>query len=222
MFQDDELPIIKFETPTSILVCGPTNCGKTEFVKKLLENAEIMFKEPPSYILYCYASVWQSKFSEMLKTIKNIHFQEGLPTETDLMSLRKDNKHFICVMDDLMSQCANNTSMEQLVCVGSHHFNMTIIYLVQNLFQKGRVMRTLSLNMHYFVLFKNYRDQLQIQTFGRQAFPQQLKYFIDAFDKATSSVPYGYLVSDMNPHSNKLYCLRTRIFPGEGTIVYRP
>jgi hypothetical protein len=96
--------------------------------------------------------------------------------------------------------------------------NASMIYLVQNLFQKGRVMRTLSLNMHYFVLFKNYRDQLQIQTFGRQAFPQQLKYFIDAFDKATSSVPYGYLVSDMNPHSNKLYCLRTRIFPGEGTI----
>ena len=120
-----------------------------------------------------------------------------------------------------MSESANSVEVERFVCVGSHHLNMTIICLVQNLFQKGKVMRTLSLNCHYFVMYKNRRDQEQINRFGRQAFPQQSKYFVDAYMKATST-PYGYLLVDLNPHSYKLYSLRTRIFPGEDVIVYRP
>jgi hypothetical protein len=67
------------------------------------------------------------------------------------------------------------TMNERFVCIGSHHLNMTIICLVQNVFQKGKIMRTLSLNTHYFVLYKNRRDQEQIQRFGREAFPQQSK-----------------------------------------------
>lgn len=82
-------------------------------------------------------------------------------------------------------------------------------------------MRTLSLNTHYFVLYKTRRDQEQILRFGGQAFPQQSKYFLDAYQKATFT-PYGYLLVDLNPHSCKLYSLRTRFFPGEDIIVYRP
>lgn len=218
-----EPSLIQFETPTSILVCGPSNCGKTVFVKKILENARLMFKEPPVYILYCYGSVWQHMFDDMKQTVENINFHEGLPTKIELIEIHKDNNgHFICVLDDLMSESANSTCVEQLVCVGSHHLNMTIISLVQNLFQKVKVMRTLSLNTHYFVLYKNYRDSDQIMRFGRQVFPQQSKYFFDVYQKATNLSSFGYLLVDLNSHSNKLYTLRTRIFPGEDTIVYRP
>ena len=98
---------------------------------------------------------------------------------------------------------------------------MTIICLVQNLIQKGKVMHTLSLNTHYFVLYKNRSDQEQIQRFDRQASPQQSKYFLDAY-LTVASTPYGYLLVDLNPHSCKLYSLRTIIFPGEDIIVYRP
>ena len=80
---------------------------------------------------------------------------------------------------------------------------MTIICLAQNLFQKGKVMRTLSLNIHHFVLYKNRRDQEQIQRFGRQAFLQQSKYFLDAYLEAASTL-YGYVLVYLNPHSCKL------------------
>ena len=144
------------------------------------------------------------------------------PSDQDrIIDIYRDNGHIICVLDDLMSESANSVEVEQFVCIGSHHLNMTIICLVQNLFQKGKVMRTLILNTHYFVLYKNRRDQKQIQRFSRQAFPQQSKYFLDVYRKAIST-PYGYLLVDINLHSNKLYSLRSRIFPGEDTIVYRP
>ena len=98
-----------------------------------------------------------------------------------------------------MSEIANSVEVERFVCIESHHLKMTIICLVQNKIQKRKVMRTLSLNTHYCVLYKNRRDQEQIQRFGRQAFLQQSKYFLDGYLKAAST-PYGYLLVDLNPH----------------------
>jgi hypothetical protein len=162
--------LLQFETPTLFMVCGPTNSGKTWFVKRILENAHLMFKEPPTFVLYFYGSVWQPMFDDMQHNVKNICFHEGLPTKSELLDIYRDNGHFICVLDDLMSERANSVEVEQFVCIGSHHLNVTIICLIQNLFQKGKVMRTLSLNTHYFVLYKNRRDQEQIQRFGSQVF----------------------------------------------------
>lgn len=82
-------------------------------------------------------------------------------------------------------------------------------------------MRTISLNMHYYILFENRRDMEQILRFGRQVLPHQSKFFFDSYKKSTIS-KYGYLLVDLNPHTDKLYSLRTRIFPEEDTIVYRP
>jgi hypothetical protein len=161
-----------------------------------------------------------SPCSATLQNVKNICFHEGLPTKAELLNIYRDNGHFICVFGDLMSESANSVEVEQFVCIGSHHLNMTIICLVQNLFQKGKVMHTLSLNTHYFVLYKNRRDQEQIQRFGRQPFPQQSIYVVDAYRNATST-PYGYLLVDLNPHSNKLYSFRSRIFPCESSQWWR-
>lgn len=217
-----EPPVLQFETPSSLLVCGPSNSGKTSFVKRLLENASLMFKTPPKYILYCYGSVWQPIFDEMEKCVKNIRFFKGLPTEDEFLDIRDSNDgHFVCVLDDLMSQSSNSSFVEKIVYAGSHHLNMTIVCLMQNLYQKGKVMRTISLNMHYYILFENRRDMEQILRFGRQVLPHQSKFFFDSYKKSTIS-KYGYLLVDLNPHTDKLYSLRTRIFPEEDTIVYRP
>ena len=49
-----------FKSPSSILVVGPTSCGKTTFIKRLLlENLEL-FKTRPPRVRYCYGS-WQDK-----------------------------------------------------------------------------------------------------------------------------------------------------------------
>ena len=45
---------------------------------------------------------------------------------------------------------------------------MSVIFLTQNLFHKNKHMRTISLNAHYLVLFKNPRDVEQFTTLARQ------------------------------------------------------
>ena len=125
------------------------------------------------------------------------------------------------VLDDLMMDAANSDEVVHLMCVGSHHHNITVIHILQNLFQKGKSMRTASINCHYFILMANKRDTMQINTLGRQVFPGQLKFFIRSYELATQK-NVSYLLLDLCPRSEKYYQLRTNILPGESTIVYQP
>ena len=214
-----EESLIKFESPTSIFVVVPSNSGKSFLTRQILQSD--IFKSQPSAIYFCY-SVWQSIYDEMKSSIPNIFFHNGLPSKDELIDWSNNKEdHKLIILDDLMMDAADCTDVVHMFCVGSHHYNFTIIHILQNLFLKGKIMRTVSLNCHYFILFKNYRDQLQIKTFGKQVFPGNLRFFMDAFDKATSE-KYGYLVVDLNPHSDKTYQLRTNILPGQTTIVYQP
>ena len=95
----------------------------------------------------------------------------------------------------LMMDAANSEEIVHLMCVGSHHHQITVIHILQNLFQKGKFMRTTSLNCHYFILMANKRDTLQINTLGRQIIPGQLKFFMRSFELATQE-NFSYLLLD--------------------------
>ena len=69
----------------------------------------------------------------------------------------------------------HNNNSERL-----HHVGISVIYLAQNLFRRGKYSCDLSLNMDYIVLFKNVRDSSQIGHLARQMFPR-----IWAFQDAT-------------------------------------
>jgi septin family protein len=75
--------LLKFETPTSMFIVGPSNSGKTFFIKRLLEMSSGMFKAPPSRIYFCF-SVWQELYDQMSKNVPNIHFRKGLPSMEEL------------------------------------------------------------------------------------------------------------------------------------------
>jgi len=180
MTEGEETPVLQFETPTSFMICGPTNSGKATFVKRLLENASVMFKEPPSCMWYSYGSVWQPVFTEMQHSIDNIYFHKGIPSREDLAEIcGGNNRHFICVLNDLLHQIVDDVWAKELICMSSHHLNCNVCLIGHNIFEKGKVMRTLSLNVHYYSLFENRRDSEQLVRFGRQAFPHKAKYFLD-------------------------------------------
>jgi hypothetical protein len=66
----------------------------------------------------------------------------------------------------------------------SHHRNMSVMYIAHNLFHRGKHHRTVSLNAHYMVLFKNPRDVSQIMALAHQMYPQRTKYFLEAYTAA--------------------------------------
>ena len=101
----------------------------------------------------------------------------------------------------------------------AHHKNLTVIFIVQNLFPKGKHARDISLNAHYIIVFKNPRDKLQIEYLARQIMPRHSKGVVQVFEEATRK-PHSYLLFDLTQSTHDALRIRTNIFPDETMHVY--
>ena len=99
----------------------------------------------------------------MLVAMPHIEFVKGILTALEQDSSFDVNKRNLIVFDDQMIDASKDKRILNLFTRGSHHRNLSVIYIVQNLFHQGRGSRSISLNSHYLVLFKNTRDKLQIK-----------------------------------------------------------
>ena len=79
----------------------------------------------------------------------------------------------ILVLDDLMEESVSDSKIINMFIVGSHHRNISVLFLMQNVYQKGHHTRTMSMNAQYMVFFENPRDQTQIGILARQIFPSK-------------------------------------------------
>jgi len=90
-----------------------------------------------------------------------------------------------------------------------------MINMTQNVFDKNKYARTISLNANYLVLFKNPRDTNQFAVLSRQMYPESWKFAIEAYWDAISS-PFSYLLVDLRPDQEHECCrLWTNISPGK-------
>ena len=202
---------LRFRHPSTFMIVGPSQSGKTRFVVKLIQRANQMIDRPPERVVWCYGSDQPDLFRELSDSVE---FVEGLPATNIL-----DGRRTLLIIDDLMTETDGRVT--DLFTKGSHHKNASVIYISQNLYNKGKENRTISLNTHYLVLFKNPRDVAQISHLGRQIFPERAKYFSESFTDATSR-PYGYLLVDLKSSTPDELRLRAAIFADEkySTTVY--
>ena len=206
-------PLVPFHSGSPIIISGPTGSGKTYWTNKLLSNK--MFTKPVTSVLYCYG-VYQSYFKEM--KIPNLEFHEGLPILEKVESLN-DGKFHVIVLDDLMEYIVKSIETQNLFTKYCHHYNITAIFLTQNIFAQGPCARSININTHILVIFANKRDESQAVYLGKQLYPGNSKIFMEAYEDATSQL-HGYLVVDCDPKSPRELKMRTNIFPGEDTICY--
>ena len=184
--------LVPFHAGSPIMVAGPTSLGKTYWTHKLLTHN--MFTESVASVLYCYG-VFQNYFNQM--KIPNIEFHEGLLTLEKVQSLHDGSFHVI-VLDDLMEYIVKSIEVQNLFTKYCHHYNITVIFLTQNMFTQGPCARTININTHILVLFANKRDESQAMNLGKQLYPCNSKVFMDAYEDATSYL-HGYLVIDCDP-----------------------
>jgi hypothetical protein len=161
--------------PFTSVISGPTGSGKSVFVRRFVHNIKHMMTPIPDRILWCYG-----ENQTLYGTVDGVDFQQGLP---DLDNLDSREKHLI-ILDDLMDE--TNQRAASLFTKKSQHRNITVMYIVQNLFHRGKHHRTISLNGHYMVVFKNPRDVSQIMALAHQMYPQRTEYFLEAYTTATA------------------------------------
>jgi len=146
---DDDL---KFRHPFSCIVSGPSGSGKTSFVRRFLKNLPHLCTEPifAGGVVWCYGE--KSAVPSHLPAYIRIH--EGVPEDFG----SANGEPSLVILDDLLTDVYSKQVCE-LFTRGSHHRNISVILITQNLFHQGRFCRDISLNAHYIVAFKNVRDK---------------------------------------------------------------
>ena len=151
---------------------------------------------------------------DMLVTIPNIEFVKGIPTALEQDAYFNVNKRNLIVFDDQMIDAGKEKRIVNLFTRGSHHRNLSVIYIVQNLFHQGKGSRSISLKSHYLVLFKNPRDKLQVLTLAKQMYPGRTGFLLRQYEEVVRR-PYGYRLIDLKTTTQDDCRLRTNVLPGE-------
>jgi hypothetical protein len=160
-----------------------------------------MINPPPEKIMFFYG-----EYQDLFMEYPEVEFVEGLPT----MSQFDGRQRTLVILDDLLSQ--TNSNVEQIFTKGSHHRDLSVIFLSQNLFHQNKHNRTLSLNAHYIVVFKAPRDATQIVTLSKQMYPGKSRFLVESYNDATRKA-YGYLFIDLRGETPDEYRIRANIFP---------
>mgnify|MGYP002784333215 FL=1 len=224
-----------FTVPARILVCGPSSSGKTTFVLKLLQKASDLFVFPcgenasssryPFDNIFLVHRSWQGAYSEIARSVpipvyfvrnesgnevSQVSEREGYSVE-ELIQEKKSRRPLFIFDDALQLQ---GDEILDLFCRQSHHLNASIIFILQNIFERSnKILRTLSLNCTAIVLMKNPRDASQIRHLAYQMYPTTAKAqkMIDIYHEATAA-PHSYLVIDLRQDTSDACRLRSNLF----------
>ena len=152
-------PEFKFHHTFSILVVGPTQCGKTYFVQQVLTKNCIKYPSEKSTQIYWFYNQWQPRYDALKRALKKrIQFTQGLPDLSGDLNEINPEYNNILVFDDLMSQAIDSPVLSQLFTQGRHR-NASVILLLQNMFPKGKYNTDISRNAQYVVLFRSPSDR---------------------------------------------------------------
>jgi hypothetical protein len=193
-----------FQHPANILIVGPTRSGKTSFLECALRNHQ--FEPEPERITWVYSEM-QNGYDELqqlahtgqLGACQHIEFVKD-DTDYEAMYESMDaTKENMLVLDDQMTEAATGgkralAALTKLFTKGSHHRRVTIVFILQNAFEKG--LRSVSLQANYYVLTKNPRGDEQVARLAQSLSRNKMDFVVDAFNDATRS-PFSHLLIDM-------------------------
>ena len=143
--------------PFTASVSGPTSCGKTYFVKSLLQNCSTAISPSPQRIIWLYKR-WQPLYDVIQESVlPKVEFIQGIPSNIDQDSFIHPSVRNLVIIDDLMTSSSKDPRINELFTEGSHHRNLSVIAINQNLYyEKDPTQRR---NCHYLILFNNPVDK---------------------------------------------------------------
>lgn len=129
----------------------------------------------------------------------SVEFIQGIPLDLEQDSFIHPGTRNLIILDDLMSTAAKDSRINELFTEGSHHRNLSVMAINQNLYHNKDL-----------VLFNNPVDRQQVMTLARQMYPENPQHLLRHFKKATSK-PYGYLLIDLKPTTSEHLRMRRDI-----------
>ena len=181
---------IKFLANHNTIIFGQTGVGKTHFILNVIKNK--LVHPFPNKLYYMYnveqefMKTWNTTENQPITFIKGLDFEQLDTSEPSLL-----------VVDDLV--LSTNKEVAEMFILGSHHKQISLFYITQNLFPNCPIFRIMSANTHYYVLFHCQRHFRQIHTLARQIFVgDDLKRITNAYKRASQKLR-GFIVLSFSP-----------------------
>jgi len=144
LVMDDDL---KLKHPFIAIISGPTGSGKSSFCVRFLQNLKSLCTEQnfDGGIIWCYSERTAVPDRELSEISNNIRLNKGVPEKFE----NKNGKPCLIILDDQLGVYSKEVC--NLFTKGSHHRNISVILITQNLFHQGQFCRDISLNAKYLV-----------------------------------------------------------------------
>ena len=210
---------IQYITPFTMLVFGGSQTGKTRFVFEMIRNRVKIFTECPQKIYYIYSEK-QKMFDDYNDCV---HFTQDLGILDEL----PENENILVIIDDMQDEIKDNKKVQHLFTKGSHHRQINLILILQNLFAQGSIYVNLRYNSNYYVLTEHCSNYSSLEHFIRRFIGgKDISYFNRSYRDMIRQ-EWGALLIDAHPQSilkkhpyNVL--LRSNTNSIEGQILYFP
>ncbi len=209
--------LLPFKSPCTVGLYGGTQVGKSTWIERVIEHSDSMFTTPPVWIVYSYG-VFDDRYRKLQELKPNMVLYHGVPSESEMEKYTSSGQPGLLILDDVINTVLKDDKAETLFLRSSHHLNFSVMLTSQNLFYQGKCSKSISVNMHYIVLFRMRRDMNQVRVLASKSFPGKVKEFMEVYNDVHKT-GYRYLLVDYHPSSDD-YILRTHIFPSETPLIY--
>ena len=197
----------KIKTPGQIQILGPSLVGKSKTILDLLEKSDKIFDRNITQIIYAAPCALKedfqyiSKLQEICKnTNKSLYVTDILPQISEIKEIFPSNP-IILILDDLTS-FENLKGLSEISSLHAHHSDLTVLYSLQNCFQKTRKLDLVHLNRNLTgrFIFISYNDYRLYQTLNSILFPDKKGFLIKCLTEA-KKLGINYVYINTHPHT---------------------
>ena len=176
-------------------VLGPSCCGKTDLIFKMLIGNTFYPKINNTILLYRET---QRIYIKMEKTL-GVTFKKYAKLE-----ILKSLANCRLIIDDSCKEIFNDNEFVKLATAGRHK-NVNVIYLKHNFYPKSKWSHTKDLNTTHIILFKSARGIHHVEILGKHL--NFVKFSEYCYQFATKE-PFGHLLKDLDSKTSDFlrYC----------------
>lgn len=209
------------QTPAQLQLVGPSQCGKSTKILQIVECDTRLFDKPFHRVIYAAPNVDQREaYVNQLKDIcqaggKSLQVASSIPPSEEIAS--SSSNHTLLILDDLT--CFPDLSaLPQLSSMSAHHDGFSVIYCLQNPFQRsGKFdLTTVSRNLTGRFVFYQTNDWRLYSLLNGALFPDQRGYLADCLIRAKEEgLNYVFINTHSHSHIPRRYMCYTALLPGE-------
>ena len=213
-----------FHHPFSLIISGPSNCGKSTLTLKLIKNSHLLLHGDDDgngfdcvFVLYrSYQPLYDQMKEEL--NIPVYLFNEKTTSDDDFDFEKRlaatGAKRPVAIIDDGITK-ENQSLVKDLFCRMGHHLSVSVILIGQSLFDcQNSGLRICHRNTKALIIFNCPRDLGSLRTLIYQMTPERKKasILLKTVEKELTEKPYNYVMFDFDTRTPASQRIKTNIF----------